>query len=487
MSESTANLHEPEQPGLFQRLPDTLFRPLASQNRQLYWDLLLHLYEQFFGPDAPPAPDDGYLARTVSIDVERFISTREWFPPEGEAPVEDTPTARAGYLLRSLIDAGWLTEERIGVRNFLDMRPTVQKFLELLKQFAEEGPQFIGGKVQLIYNQLLAVQADPAGQAAGFHESAKQARALISMLKATNMRVREAMDLLSAHESTADFVRAFFTDYISNLYIRDYHELRTENHPLKHRYEILQVVYALRDHQPAREALVSWYQSAFRTATREQAESLFERDVGRFLVFGQIEDHLDRLDNSVSRTTLRALSYIQYKIRTRDRLDRLVDQSLKAFEFADGEKVSLYMPFAMGPLFSEDALRAPKVAPAPAKRSPIRTPVMSAEMRALNELRKLVTKNREVSAPELLVYLESQVPQGKIVNSRQLSITNIKDLCLFAALVRLTLASTVTPLTRHKHVPLLSALERRGIRLARVPGEFTENEFLIAPAFEVRR
>lgn len=150
-----------------------MFRPLASQNRKLYWDLLLHLYEQFFGPDAPPAPEDGYLVRTVTIDVERFISTREWMAAEGEVPEEDTTDGRARYILRTLIDAGWLTQERIGVRTFVDMKPTVQKFLELLKQFAEEGPQFIGGKVQVIYNQLTAVLADPAGQAVGFHDPRK--------------------------------------------------------------------------------------------------------------------------------------------------------------------------------------------------------------------------------------------------------------------------------------------------------------------------
>lgn len=475
-----------EQPGLFQRLPETLFRPLASQNRQLYWDVLLHLYEQFFGPDAPAAPDDGYLARTVSIDIERFISTREWVKEEGAA-VEDTPTGKASYLIRTLIDSGWLTEERIGVRNFLDMRPTVQKFLELLKQFAEEGPQFLGGKVQLIFNQLKAVAADPAGQAMGFHESAKEARALISTLKATNMRVREAMDMLSTHESTADFVRAFFTDYISNLYIRDYHELRTGNHPLRHRYDILQIVYELRDQPAARDALVSWYRVSFKTATREQAEFLFEKDVSRFLVFGQIEDHLDRLNNSVSRTTRRALAYIQYKLRTRDRLDKLLDQSLRSFEEADAKKVPLHMPFAMGQLFSEGLLREPKFAPVKAQRSPIRTPVMSPEMRAMNELRKLVNSNREANAPAIMAYLEAHVPNGKIVSSKSLPVSSIKELCVFAALSRLALASSVTPPERHKQLPVLSALERRGIRLARLPGEFTENEFLIAPSFEVRR
>ena len=66
---------------------------------------------------------------------------------------------------------GWLRADRIGIKNFVSMPTTVQNFLELLRQFAEEGPQIIGGKVQLIYNQLEQVLADPAKQAGGFHEA----------------------------------------------------------------------------------------------------------------------------------------------------------------------------------------------------------------------------------------------------------------------------------------------------------------------------
>jgi hypothetical protein len=473
--------------GLFERLPDTLFRPLASQNRQLYWDLLVQLYEQFFGPDAPPAPEDGYLLRTVTIDVERFVSTREWLAAEGEIPQEDTPDGRARYILGTLIETGWLAQERIGVRTFLDMKTSVQKFFELLKQFAEEGPQFIGGKVQLIYNQLTAVLANPAEQAAGFHESAKAARALISMLKATNMRVREAMDMLGTHDSTADFVRAFFTDYIANLYIRDYHELRTDNHPLRHRYEILETVYQLRDGAQARDPLVRWYQHAFKTGSREQAEALFEKDVSRFLVFGQIEDHLDRLNNSVSRTTRRALSFIHYKIRTRDRLDRLLEQSFTAFEAAASVGVALEWPLARGPLFSEGSLRDPKVAPSPVQRTPVRNPTMSTEMRIHNELRKQVTKNREVSPRDLIRYLEAHVPAGQARSSDTLPIEGVKGLCIHAALTRLTLASEVTPVTRHKQLAFLNELRKRGISLHRIAGEYTDNRWFTAPKFQVRR
>ena len=485
---ANGNLLEGSSPtGLFERLPDTLFRPLASQNRQLYWDLLVYLYEQFFGPDAPPAPEDGYLLRTVTIDVERFVSTRQWLAAEGEIPEEDTPNGQARYILGTLIESGWLAQERIGVRTFLDMKPSVQKFFELLKQFADEGPQFIGGKVQLIYNQLIAVRANPAEQAAGFHESAKAARALISVLKATNVRVREAMDMLSTHESTADFVRAFFTDYIANLYIRDYHELRTDNHPLRHRYEILETVYELRDSAQARDQLVSWYQHAFKTGSREHAEGLFEKDVSRFLLFGHIEDYLDRLNASVSRTTRRALSFIHYKIRTRDRLDRLLEQAFTAFESAAAAGVALEWPLARGPLFSEGSLREPRIALPPAPRTPVRNPTMSTEMRIHNELRKQVTKNREVTSRDLIRYIEAHVPSGEARNSDTLPIDGIKELCMHAALTRLTLASEVTPITRHKHLPFLNELRKRGISLHRVDGEYTDNRWFTAPKFQVRR
>src|SRR5690606_9835604 len=134
------------------RLPDTLFRPLAAQNRRLYWDLLLHLYEEFFGADAPPPPEDGWLFRAVTAEIERFVSTRAWVQADDEDVAEGSGS-RASVVLRTLLESGWIQEERIGVRSFLAMHPTVQKFLELLKQFAEEGPQFIGGKVQLIVNQ----------------------------------------------------------------------------------------------------------------------------------------------------------------------------------------------------------------------------------------------------------------------------------------------------------------------------------------------
>lgn len=80
----SVNLHGHAAPRLFERLSSTLFRPPAAQNRQLYCDLLLHLYDRFFGPDAPPPPEDGYLSRTVTIDIERYVGSQQWVTAEGE-------------------------------------------------------------------------------------------------------------------------------------------------------------------------------------------------------------------------------------------------------------------------------------------------------------------------------------------------------------------------------------------------------------------
>lgn len=187
----------------------------------------------------------GYLQRSITLEIERFISDTEW-SQEGDEEVANTPlNVQSNIIYRRLVNSGWLREDRIGVKNYVTMPTTVQKFLELLRQFAEEGPQIIAGKVQLIHNQIEQVLADPARQASGFHEAAQQARQLIITLSATTMRVREAIDLLSAQETTAAFVRAFFDDYIGQLYIRDYHELRTQTHPLRHRWRIIQAGLAV--------------------------------------------------------------------------------------------------------------------------------------------------------------------------------------------------------------------------------------------------
>lgn len=470
--------------GLFDRLPAGLFAPLASPNHSRYWDLLLRLHDQFFGPDAAPPEGEGYSQRALTLEIERYIlNVSDWAPEGEDAP--DTPlSVQSNIIYRRLVNSGWLREDRIGVRNFVSMPTTVQKFLELLRQFAEEGPQIIGGKVQLIHNQLEQVLADPAKQAGGFHEAALQARQLIAILSATTMRVREAIDLLAAQDTTAGFIRAFFDDYIGQLYIRDYHELRTENHPLRHRWRIIDSAMELRDSPDKRRALIDYYQSAFRCTSREDAEARFEKDVLRFLMFKDIDTHLDRLNTSVDRATSRALAYLNYKLRTQDKLDRLLSISINHLKGAD-DAAGVQVGTLPGPLLGELRFPAIHKRAAPVVRTGITKKEMSIEQRAHIALKRAMKLHREVTPLHAIEYLNRHFVANETLLSDALNISSIHDFCVFVFVARMALLARNHAGAGRKSHPMLGAL--KNYRFECLHGEWTDNPYICVPRFRVAR
>lgn len=468
-------------PSLFERLPTGLFSPLAAPNRQRYWDLLLRLFNEFFGPDAPAPEGDGYLKRPIILSIEEFIrETPDWTQTQEEE--DPSLTARAHATYRALECAGWIKEERIGVKHFCTMPSTVQKFLEILRQFADEGPQIVGGKVQVIHNQLEQVLVDPVRQAAGFHETAIQARQLIALLSATTMRVRDAISLLSSQESTAAFVRTFFDDYVSQIYIRDYHELTTRNHPLRHRWRIVEIAYELRDTPEKRKALIDHYRVAFRCATLEEAEGRFEKDLGRFLKFQEIDTYLKRLHDSVHDATAAALSYLNYRLRTQDRLDRLLSTAFD--HILDSEEDDMRNPILLsGPLLSEKRLVIQSKNAGPPVRVAIRRPAMTIEQRAQIELRRIINANREVNPAKLGKYLDVALGPASELDAGQLTINDIQQLCLFFYASRISLVTAhATTEHRKRNIPVI-----QGFSFEVVPGEFTDNDYLTVPRFLVKR
>ena len=152
---------------LFDRVPERVFRPLgAVDHTRRNWLLLSHLYNDFFAPEADPPDGEGWTQKRVTASIERFL--QRWDDEHGADPEElGTPlNVRAHGALKMLTESEWLSVDRVGFTQFIIMRPTVQGLFELLKNFAEQGPEFIGGRVQSIRNNLVQVQADPEANAA---------------------------------------------------------------------------------------------------------------------------------------------------------------------------------------------------------------------------------------------------------------------------------------------------------------------------------
>lgn len=470
---------------LFDRLPSELFRPLTGTNQRQTWALLVRVYERFFGPEALPPQEEGFLQRDVTMEIERFLlECRDWTDEEGESGEEPVSSVQANLVLRRLTETGWLREERVGVRNFVSMHPTVTRLLETLHQFAVEGPQLIGGKVQMIYNQLRQVVEQPESQAQGFQSAAQEAVRLINTLNATAIRVRDILAELGRDHATEVFVRRFFSEYVSTLYVRDYRQLRTENHPLKHRWEIVSIVQSLRDDELKRAALLAGY-AALPRGRHETPAQMFEADIARFLRFMEIERYLDRLDNSVNEATRRSIAFLSYRLKTSDRMEFLIERSIAAVCEANerGLPVEGHLQ-PPGQALCEERLRSPVVRAVPPPRVALIRRPMTARERALFLLRRAMTRHRDVTPEALQRYLDRSMLTRTSITSDELTIESVEDACAYLVLSRLALLRRASRGRRSLPHPLL---KRAFIEVQFIDSERTVNDLVDSPRFAVSR
>ncbi|MFA7521761.1 MAG: Wadjet anti-phage system protein JetA family protein [Halothiobacillaceae bacterium] len=461
-------------PSLFDRLPEGLFGPLGSANRRRYWDILTVLYDDYFS-ETVVAPPEGYNRRDLVVPIERYLEdVTDWVAEDGDD--FSTPiNVRANQILSRLIDAGWLSETPVGLRRVVEIRPDVRQFLEMLFNFADQGPQFIGGQVQSIYNNLKAVSDNPSENAVAFHQAAEDTKGLVNSLSATGMQVRDLMQHLRRMESASDYIERFFTDYISAIYIADYRELHTSNHPLQRKNDVLEITQELRFDDAKRQALLQWYGK--NRWGRLTAEQQMERDFQRFGVFERIEDHLDRLSQVVRKANQQAIAYIHYQLRTSSDLDQFIDRTLERLcALPEGTRLDTH--FASGSAFAQARLAEPaRKRPAP-KRKALRRRELSPEQLALRHLLRAMQENRTVSPRLVARYLDAMLGDREEMASDEITVTSVRDLCVFLALAR-------TGAAGRREVRNTGPLS--GYELFVVEGERMENEYLEAPRIMIRR
>lgn len=472
MSEVTPN-------SIFSRLPADIFRPLASPNREHHWALLIRLYESLFGPDAPPTNADGIKRRAVTLEIEDFIlGCATWVDDDGQQLTTDVGI-RANLVMASLIASGWLKEDRVGVRQMISMPTVVQSFLELLHRFAEEGPQFVAGKVLSIHTNLEAIDKNPAETAPMLNEAAKHSRGLIASMSSISVRARDVVGEIMAMGSAGAFVENFFEEFISKMYLGDFHELKSTNHPLKNRHRIIDLARSFRDDPEKRRPLIESYRTSFKLGEQD-AEAMLEKDIARILRFELMPSLIDRLNDSFRRATGQAVSFMAQSLRSSGRTDRIILGAIERIRDCDLPDDAVLTGFAPLPLFSEDNLRVPPRKPEPVEIKPLRKPKMTLEQRAIADLRRLVTASRRVSRESITAYLGRH--EGAAMTSDTMKIESVADLVSFCALAHAAYMRSVAPATiGRKGLGFLPA----GCWVEQISGEYTENAYIVVPKFTI--
>ncbi|MEO9163508.1 MAG: Wadjet anti-phage system protein JetA family protein [Casimicrobiaceae bacterium] len=486
---------------LFDRLPERLFGPLASANRHQYWALLCSLHQRRFGPDAPMPPSFGYPVREIVHDIEEELASQDaWHAETGEtgkttnsgddngqrnglghdeaAPeaIETPLGTRAIGVFNRLRDAGWFRVDRHGVREMVTVRPVVAQFLSRLIDFAQTGPVFVAGKVRSIDANLQLVKSgDGGGDSLG--EAADQARLLLEHVRNTGTNVRDLMNALGAEITTAQYVKRFFTDYVQRVFIGDYRELRTRNHPLSRRPQILRTVNEIHASPEHRQRLIAWYQAKRCPGDPERAQRLFEKDIARLLEIQRIDEYLERLDDEIRRANKRALAFLDYRLRSLRPIDHLLTQAIGvvlAAETKHGPDALPHapLPFAPGDLIGPALLAEPR---RPAQRIPttaLRTAVVSIEELAKARIRLRARDARSITPPKLTDFVRRQLGDQLVIASADLELASVTDVMSAQTLMSVALAMS----SGSRSLELSAMAMARGFRV-----RFTDTEEVASP------
>ena len=416
---------------LFKRLPDRIFSPLASENRHRFWSVLCALYNHRFGPDAPLPPSRGYLRAEIHKFIENHITYDDAWVEDGDVSPETPVNVRAIGVFNRLEEAGWFKAERHGLEKTVQMSPAIAQFLGTLIGFAEAGPMFVSGKIRSIEDCLSHVIAGDA-EGDSLREAADQSRNLIEHIRNTGANVRDLMESLDPNQPTASYVRSFFSDYVEQVFIGDYRELKTRDHPLSRRQIVIDAAERLSHDRERRATLVDWYAKKLCGGDREEGASRLERDFRRIFELSLIEEYLERLDDELTRANRRALAVLDYKIRATQPMDDLIRSAIA--------NVSRMDENAAPAVFAPDALMCGArlyAWPVVTERKPptaLRQSRFSPRDAAINRLMREAVERRSMTAPKLAAYVARALSGKDEISSEDLPLESIEDLSAYNAL-----------------------------------------------------
>lgn len=468
----------PSAPSLFEILPTGLFKPLASRNRAHYWRLINLLYDRFFGPEADLPPPNGYEHREITRAIEGWLETHD--PWEAEDGISrDSPLGvRANLYLDTLVRAGWITQERLGMAQIASMPTVVAQYLGDLLAFLERGPVPVGAKMRSI-EAALQRTLDGSHAADDLEVAAAQARELVTSVSSLGVRIRELMRGLSAAPTTAAVLRQIFSDYIGRVYMADYADLTGADHPLARKSAVMSLTYEI-ESAHRREAIIQSYMQRRTGGDREAAEAGVARALKRVQDLDRLQDFLDRLEDDLRRMNRRMLALIDYRLRAPDHFDVRVRRALAGALSKDANVPGL--PVGPGQLLSGELLYKPRQRRAAIERRADRRRQLTPEQEAIRRLQRRAIETRMVRPSDVTRYLEDALGLARSKAAADLPITSINDLCVLQALTTASLQTRVPNVSKRAKTPT----DFPGFSLIPAEGR-TEGEFLAFPAFRITR
>ena len=225
----------------FDVLPTNLFNLLGSKAGELqrhYMAILLRIYE------AAEFNRFGLTREVVVGEIVNYINGEVEVEVEIEVEVEveelsgDDVQGRANWILRRLVDAGWLErEQQADYVEFIVLPDYAFTLLEALRAIQEQKPREYTGQLYAAH-QLLTNENDDFSPALALTQSYENVRQVVRGLNELNQNIRRYTERITRDRPVAELLRLQYDDYAQVLGPA-YHALKTSDHISRYRRDIV--------------------------------------------------------------------------------------------------------------------------------------------------------------------------------------------------------------------------------------------------------
>jgi len=255
---------------LFQKLPTSLFSPLAAPEAELYSEVLLVLFVETQRHQEPLSRD---LCITLVADVIEDQNALELLANlDGGTPLGDNVVAplvgamgqeesdvrsKAGDVLRYLTRCQWLHEEIQADFTIAYTLPDYAfRILSIFHEIATDRKQALQGLICAIHD-LLQGAVREGNASIRIPQAYQETMHLLNRLKELQHTIGVHIERVLNQASLKDILEQTFTSYLHQVTRRAYHELRTTDHVSRFRPGINDALMRLRAnyHSPVSSSL----------------------------------------------------------------------------------------------------------------------------------------------------------------------------------------------------------------------------------------
>ncbi|RRH96898.1 hypothetical protein EH240_21645 [Mesorhizobium tamadayense] len=493
---------------LFGALNPNIFMLFAGENRLLYEEVLLRIYDGCFGADilfptrnelvgivyevlaAHPElwHDEGKLVTLDEVSSRgRRLRPRNRVDGDREATVEAMGKAR--HIYARLIETGWLEESRYGLKVTVDMPAAAMRLADFLSTLRQGTEQQLGGLIVEVRNALEAVKANASHNALGLHKAAKDALGFGRYLRSVLSSLRDIERHVLASQDLNERLAHFFEDFVERVLLKDYASISTTAHPYRFRYAILESLQKLEDSPVDVDSLAAAYADTGLTDGRDKARDIVFDDLHKIRrVLAQIDEAFFRIQQHRARLEVRLRNTVRYAGRRADaflrRSEKLVLELDRLVERRGGSREAVFVPGYLQPVtgpYSPSLLARPRGDRAEVEVEALTLPEPEPIHLLRRQLEREYLDRITVLPTQVLAFLDRQV-RDEPVSASSLNIDGLDDFLAFEVLRR-----SARGMLNNQFADALSRSLRGTYEFTVAGRERVDNDWISCDDFDIRR